>query len=578
MPALVPAPETSGAFQGEAQQSRRPEGAEEASKGKKGAKGGTSKQARAPAGQEEGGSTSSKEDIRLLRLKKVEELRAGGHEPFAYTWPRSHRAAELQEEHAGLGNGEEAASGQVAVAGRVVARRTFGKLAFLQLRDERASIQLYCDKKKMEEVDARAFERLKASLDVGDIVGAKGTVRRTEKGELSVYVSELTILTKALLPLPDKWHGLTDTDTRYRQRYLDMIINTSVADVLRSRSKVLSIIRRHMEDHGFIEVETPVLQGEAGGAEARPFVTHHNALKRDLFLRIATELHLKRLVVGGFDRVFEIGRIFRNEGLSPRHNPEFTTIEMYQAYGDVTDMMELAEELITRCASAVCGSLQITYQGAEIDLARPWRRATMHSLVQDATGVDFAAFESDVEAARTAAVQVLANDGSSASAVRECSSVGHVLNEVFEAVVEKTLIQPTFVTEHPIEISPLAKPHRSKKGVAERFELFVYGREMANAFSELTDPVDQRERLEAQVRSHGIKMAAAAAAAANLTSPEDAPGDIYEVKLDEDFVTALEYGLPPTGGMGIGLDRVVMLLTDSPSIRDVIAFPTLKLQ
>lgn len=569
------------------------EGPAKGPKGKKGARGsGSKQQAKAPPGKQELASTSSKEDVRLLRIKKVEELRAGGHEPFAYTWPRSHRAAELQEQHAALAAGEEAPSCQVAVAGRVMARRTFGKLAFLQLRDEGASIQLYCDKKRMDEADATAFERLKASLDVGDIVGAKGTVRRTEKGELSVYVSELAILTKALLPLPDKWHGLTDTDTRYRQRYLDMIINTSVADVLRSRSKVLSIIRRHMEDTGFIEVETPVLQGEAGGAEARPFVTHHNALKRDLFLRIATELHLKRLVVGGFDRVFEIGRIFRNEGLSPRHNPEFTSIEMYQAYADFSDMMELAEELITRSALAVCGSLQITYQGVKIDLSRPWKRASMHSLVHGATGVDFAAFGDDVAAARGAAAAAMARDGvpggetAAAAAVERCPSVGHVLNEVFEAVVEKTLIQPTFVTEHPVEISPLAKPHRSKKGVVERFELFIYGREMANAFSELTDPVDQRERLEAQVRSHGARMAAAVTAAAAKLTPagssggnEAAPdGDLYEVKMDEDFVTALEYGLPPSGGMGIGLDRVVMLLTDSPSIRDVIAFPTLKVQ
>ncbi|CAM6086648.1 unnamed protein product [Calypogeia fissa] len=521
--------------------------------------------------------TSSREEIRAIRLQKVESLRAGGLEPYAYTWERTHTAAQLQIQYVDLPNGAEADKEEdhVSIAGRIIARRVFGKLAFLTLRDGSTTMQLYCEKARLSD---EGFDQIKSVLDIGDIIGAAGTIKRTEKGELSVYVNNLSILTKSLLPLPEKWHGLTDIEKRYRQRYVDMIVNPQVADVFRSRAKITSEIRRHMEDLGYLEVETPVLQGAAGGADARPFKTYHNALGRDLTLRIATELHLKRMVVGGFERVYEIGRIFRNEGISTRHNPEFTSIEMYQAYADYHDMMDLAEELVTRCALAVHGSLTINYQGTEICYERPWRRASMHTLVQDATGIDFTSFGTDVAAAQTAAISAL--PPSTHNSLSHCPSVGHVLNEVFEAVVESTLIQPTFVMDHPLEISPLAKPHRSIAGVVERFELFIYGREMANAFSELTDPIDQRERLEAQLQAHSERMTAEAmeAQAKGDWAVKEHENEVYEVKFDEDFVTALEYGMPPTAGMGIGIDRLVMLLTDSPSIRDVIAFPVLKSQ
>lgn len=477
-------------------------------------------------------------------------------------------------------NGEEANEevDAVSVAGRVIARRAFGKLTFLTVRDDSGSIQLYCEKNVLPE---GKYEQLKGFLDIGDIIGASGTIKRTEKGELSVKVKEFSILTKSLLPLPDKWHGLTDIEKRYRQRYLDMIMNLEVANIFRARAQILSRIRRLVEEKGFIEVETPVLQGAAGGAEARPFMTHHNALHRNLYLRIATELHLKRMVVGGFEKVYEIGRIFRNEGISTRHNPEFTSIEIYQAYADYNDMMNIAEELITSCALDCKGSEDINYQGTDISLKRPWRRASMLELVLEATGIDFSRMSGNLDDAKAAALSVLSEHDEShkfSNDVRKCSSVGQILNEVFEARVERTLIQPTIVIDYPIEVSPLAKPHRSLQGFTERFELYIYGREIANAFSELTDPVDQRKRLEVQVRAHNEYMALAAekaSARGNDASVED-DEDAYQVELDEDFLTALEYGMPPTAGMGVGIDRLVMLLTDSASIRDVIAFPVLK--
>ncbi|CAI7923552.1 unnamed protein product [Closterium sp. NIES-53] len=587
----------------------------------------------------DGENFSSKEAVRGLRVAKVEALRAEGRNPFAYTFPRTHRAAELQERFRGLGSGEQAEGGEVvAVAGRVVARRVMGKLAFLTLRDEETSIQLYCEKAVMEDSEEGSFAFLKTTLDVGDIVGATGTIKRTERGELSVVVQGVQLLTKSLLPLPDKWHGLADVEIRYRQRYLDMIVNPSVASVFRARAKVIKAIRQHMEDNCFVEIETPVLQGEAGGAEARPFITHHNALQQDMFLRIATELHLKRMLVGGFDRVYEIGRIFRNEGISTRHNPEFTSIELYQSYADYSDMMALCEAMIEGAVLALHGTTTVPYQGTPIHWARPWRRASMDSLVLQATGVDFLSAElaGDLAAVKEAAVRAVREAGSSAGSaggvnegdgaaadgaadgdgaasssggskvnrkavaaavrkIEEAGSVGAVLNCVFEAVVESTLVQPTFVMDHPVEVSPLAKPHRSRPGLTERFELFVYGRELANAFSELTDPLDQRARLEEQVKKHAGKMARAESAAAAAAAvgagdkqeqgakgkgaadeEEEEDEEAYEVRLDEDFLTALEYGMPPTAGMGIGIDRLVMFLTDSPSIRDVIAFPVLR--
>ncbi|XP_039144581.1 lysine--tRNA ligase, chloroplastic/mitochondrial [Dioscorea cayenensis subsp. rotundata] len=522
-------------------------------------------------------STSDKDSVRAIRLKKVEELRTKGYEPYAYKWERSHSAKQLQDIYCHLKDGEECKDQLVSIAGRIIARRAFGKLAFLTLRDESGTIQLYCEKEVLAEDQ---FDQLKKFIDIGDIVGASGSIKKTEKGELSVYVKFFKILTKSLLPLPDKYHGLTDVDKRYRQRYVDMIANPDVVDVFRVRAKIVSEIRKTMESLGFIEVETPVLQGEAGGAEARPFITYHNSLGRDLYLRIATELHLKRMLVGGLERVFEIGRIFRNEGISTRHNPEFTTIEMYEAYSDYQSMMNLAEEIITQCSLVVHGKLKIDYQGIEICLERPWRRETMHDLVKDATGIDFNQFGDDVKSAVEAARQLL---GSSTEAddhvlVQTCPSVGHVLNEVFETLVEPTLVQPTFVLDYPIEISPLAKPHRRYAGLTERFELFICGREIGNAFSELTDPVDQRSRFEEQIKQHDKKRASLDSRSKSIEDKGEVDDYSYEVSLDEDFITSLEYGMPPASGMGLGIDRIVMLLTNSASIRDVIAFPVLKVQ
>lgn len=521
-------------------------------------------------------STSDREAVRAIRIKKVQELRSKGFDAYAYKWDRSHAANQLQEIYRDLGNGEEATgeTDRVSIAGRIVARRAFGKLAFLTLRDDSGTIQLYCEKERLL---SDQFEHLKTLVDIGDILGAEGSIKRTEKGELSVCVTSFSILTKSLLPLPDKFHGLTDIDKRYRQRYVDMIANPEVADVFRKRAKIISEIRKTVESAGFIEVETPVLQGAAGGAEARPFITYHNSLGQDLYLRIATELHLKRMLVGGFEKVYEIGRIFRNEGLSTRHNPEFTTIEMYEAYSDYESMMNMAEDIVTRCALAVNGKLTIDYQGVEISLERPWRRETMHNLVKEATGIDFTKFGDDLTTAKDAVLQTLdiSGDNKNKSSIEACSSVGHVLNEVFELVVEPKLLQPTFVLDYPLEVSPLAKPHRRHSGLTERFELFVCGREMANAFSELTDPLDQRERLEEQVRQHKKKHAASLSEDKSKKKVDD-DDDAYDVILDEDFLTALEYGMPPASGMGIGIDRLVMLLTNSASIRDVIAFPVLK--
>ncbi|KAK3129363.1 hypothetical protein QOZ80_6BG0478440 [Eleusine coracana subsp. coracana] len=522
-------------------------------------------------------TTSDRESIRAIRLKKVEELRGKGYEPYAYKWDRTHTTKELQEEYNYLENGEVCEEAAVSIAGRIVARRAFGKLVFMTVRDDTGTIQLYCEKDSLSEDQ---FEQLKGFIDIGDILGASGSIKKTEKGELSVYVKQFEILTKSLLPLPDKFHGLTDVDKRYRQRYIDMIANPEVADVFRTRAKVVSEIRKTMESLGFIEVETPVLQGAAGGAEARPFITYHNSLQRDLYLRIATELHLKRMLVGGIEKVYEIGRIFRNEGISTRHNPEFTTIEMYESYSDYESMMIMAEEIVTRCAIATHGKLKIDYQGTEISLERPWRRETMHSLVKEATGIDFNSFGQDVEAAKNAVRGLLgiktgSNDSTSLQA---CSSVGHVLNEVFETVVESTLIQPTFVLDYPVEISPLAKPHRSHAGLTERFELFICGREIGNAFSELTDPIDQRSRFENQIKQHNAKRATMAKGVKSTEGEGNENDYSYEVALDEDFLTSLEYGMPPASGMGLGIDRLVMLLTNSASIRDVIAFPVLKIQ
>jgi lysyl-tRNA synthetase class 2 len=443
----------------------------------------------------------------------------------------------------------------VAVAGRVMTRRVMGKLAFFTLADESGPIQLYLDKATLDAASPDApppgdFAHITSLVDAGDLIGVQGTLRRTDRGELSVKVTSWQMLSKSLQPLPDKWHGLADVEKRYRQRYLDLIVSPHTRDTFRRRALAVSAMRRWLDERGFLEIETPVLQSVPGGADARPFETHHNALDLPLTLRIATELHLKRLVVGGFERVYELGRIFRNEGISTRHNPEFTSVEIYQAYADYGDMMDLTERLIAHVCEQVCGGTRLTYQGTEVDLTPPWRRVTMHDLVREATGLDFTAFGSRAEAAAAMAAQ-----GLEVPALAD--SVGRLLVEAFEQRVEADLIQPTFVIDYPVENSPLARAHRSKPGLVERFELFIVGRETANAFSELIDPVDQRQRLEAQMA-------------------RKAAGDDEAQQVDEDFLQALEVGMPPTGGLGIGIDRLVMLLTDSASIRDVIAFPLLR--
>ena len=493
-------------------------------------------------------------ELRETRLEKGKALAALGQGPYGLRFEPSHRTAELQEAHADLAKGEER-DVAVAVAGRVMTRRVMGKLAFFTLADESGPIQLYLDKATLDAASPDApppgdFAHITSLVDAGDLIGVQGTLRRTDRGELSVKVTSWQMLSKSLQPLPDKWHGLADVEKRYRQRYLDLIVSPHTRDTFRRRALAVSAMRRWLDERGFLEIETPVLQSVPGGADARPFETHHNALDLPLTLRIATELHLKRLVVGGFERVYELGRIFRNEGISTRHNPEFTSVEIYQAYADYGDMMDLTERLIAHVCEQVCGGTRLTYQGTEVDLTPPWRRVTMHDLVREATGLDFTAFGSRAEAAAAMAAQ-----GLEVPALAD--SVGRLLVEAFEQRVEADLIQPTFVIDYPVENSPLARAHRSKPGLVERFELFIVGRETANAFSELIDPVDQRQRLEAQMA-------------------RKAAGDDEAQQVDEDFLQALEVGMPPTGGLGIGIDRLVMLLTDSASIRDVIAFPLLR--
>jgi lysyl-tRNA synthetase class 2 len=482
-------------------------------------------------------------------------MRQAGLEPYAYRFEVSHSASELQTMFADVAAGTTREDVRVSVAGRIMNRRVFGKLAFFTLQDATGTIQLYLEKQRItEHMETRipeAFAMLKQWTDVGDFLGASGSIRRTEKGELSVYVEEWVMLTKSLRPLPDKWHGLTDIEKRYRQRHIDLIVNPQVRETFRKRAQITAAIRRYLDSHGFLEIETPALHQQAGGAEARPFVTHHNALGMDLYLRIATELHLKRLVVGGFERVYEMGRIFRNEGISTRHNPEFTSIEIYQAYADYSDMMNLMERLVVQVVRELHdGRTSVIYQGTELDFKPPWRRVSLLGLVKERTGVNWRSAGLSLTEARA----VAARHGCDASSAR---SVGEVATMLFEDLCEVELVQPTFVVDYPKETSPLAKPHRSEPGLVERFEVFCAGRELANAFSELTDAVDQRERFEQQA----LRKAA---------------GDPEACDVDEAFLDALETGMPPTGGLGIGIDRLVMLLTDASSIREVIAFPLLR--
>ena len=494
-------------------------------------------------------------ELRDTRLEKAKALKIIGQGPYGFNFRPTHSAIALQKKYIDLPNGEEKKE-EVLIAGRITSRRVMGKLAFFTLADETGTIQLFLEKATLNQnqnsqKNENNFENITSLVDAGDWIGVSGILRRTDRGELSVKVAEWSMLSKSLQPLPDKWHGLADVEKRYRQRYLDLIVNPQSRKTFRTRALLVSSIRRWLDDKDFLEIETPVLQSEAGGADARPFITHHNTLDLPLYLRIATELHLKRLVVGGFQRVYELGRIFRNEGISTRHNPEFTSVEIYEAFADYFDMMELTEKLLSSVCEKICGSTKIIYQQQEIDLKPPWRRATMHQLVQEFTGIDFELFRDNVDDAKAA----MRREG--LQVPDKADSVGRLLNEAFEQSVESNLVQPTFVMDYPIEISPLARKHRTKIGLVERFELFIVGRETANAFSELIDPIDQKERLL-------------------LQQAKKEAGDLEAQSLDEDFINALEVGMPPTGGLGIGIDRFVMLLTDSPSIRDVIAFPLLR--
>ncbi len=484
------------------------------------------------------------DDPIAVRRAKREALIAAGRDPYGHAFAYSHHLADLAAQYESLEDGAST-SDEVKVAGRIMAKRDQGKLAFLELRDSSGDMQLFC---RINALGEDAFAELK-DLDVGDWIGVRGTMMRTKRGQLSVAVDSFELLSKSLRPLPEKFHGLADKETRYRQRYVDLVMNPEVKSTFEKRFKIVAAIRRYMEDHGYYEVETPILHPILGGANARPFVTHHNALDKDFYLRIATELHLKRLIVGGFEKVFEIGRQFRNEGMDPYHNPEFTTMEFYQAFSDLEGMMELTQGVVQAAAMAACGTTQVEYQGQQVDLGGTWRRATMIELASEGAG-------EDVSFARTRdeLVAILERNGGHAE---DAWGKGKLIAEIFEAVAEEKLIQPTFVTEHPLEVSPLAKKKAGEPELTERFELFICGHEYANAFGELNDPIDQAERFRKQVEAKDL-------------------GDDEAMGYDDDYVRALEYGMPPAGGCGIGIDRLAMLLTDAPSIRDVLLFPHMR--
>ncbi|MDD7515730.1 lysine--tRNA ligase [Ruminococcus flavefaciens] len=506
------------------------------------------------------------QDINILkkdRLDKLADLREMGHDPFTITkFDVTGHAADYKKEYeakeaeilAAVGDDEEKKASEleklneniIRIAGRIMSWRDMGKANFIDVRDKTDRIQVYV---RSNDVGADLFKEFKKKWDIGDIIGVEGYVFRTRKGEISIHAKSITLLTKSLLPLPEKWHGLRDTDTRYRQRYLDLIINPEVKDTFIKRSKIISSIRRYLDDQGFMEVETPMLVSNAGGAAARPFETHYNALDEDVKLRISLELYLKRLIVGGLERVYEIGRVFRNEGVDTRHNPEFTLMELYQAYTDYYGMMDLTENMFRHVAQEVCGTTCVPYGEHMIDLGKPFERLTMIDAIKKYSGVDFTNITTLEEARAVAKEHNIEFE--------DRHKRGDILNLFFEAYVEEHLIQPTFIMDHPIEISPLTKKKPDAPDYVERFELFITGREMCNAYSELNDPIDQRERFKAQEEALS-------------------QGDEEANRTDEDFLRALEIGMPPTGGIGYGIDRLVMLLTNSPAIRDVLLFPTMK--
>ena len=478
-------------------------------------------------------------EILQVRREKLQELVDAGECPYEITkYNISHHAADITD------NFDAMEGMNVSLAGRLMSKRGMGKASFCDLQDESGRIQLYVREDKLGESYAK-FRK----VDIGDIIGVSGEVFRTQKGEVSIKVSEFTLLSKSLQPLPEKYHGLKDTDLRYRQRYVDLIVNPDVRRTFATRSKIISAIRNYLDARGYMEVETPILNTIAGGAAAKPFVTHHNTLDLEMFLRIAPELYLKRLIVGGFEKVYEMGRLFRNEGMSPRHNPEFTTIEIYEAYTDYEGMMNLTEQLISTVAQEVLGTTSITYQGEEINLAPGWERMTMLDSIKKHANVDMSDVKTADEAKKIAE--------SVGVKIDKPLSCGEIINLVFEERVEDKLVQPTFITHYPVEVSPLAKRCADNPDFTERFEVFITRREFGNAFSELNDPIDQRERFMEQAAKH-------------------AAGDEEANLPDDDFVLSLEYGMPPTGGLGIGIDRLIMLLTDSASIRDVLLFPTMK--
>lgn len=485
-------------------------------------------------------------DQLLVRREKLQKHRDKGLDPFGTRFERTNDSKQLIAEYGDIEKEElDTKEISVTIAGRIMTKRGKGKAGFAHIQDLTGQIQLYIRK---DAVGDDAYEIFN-SADIGDIVGVTGMIFKTKVGELSIKATSFELLTKALRPLPEKYHGLKDVEQRYRQRYLDLITNPESKETFIARSKIIQAMRRYLDDHGYLEVETPMMHSIAGGASARPFITHHNTLDMTLYMRIAIELHLKRLIVGGLEKVYEIGRVFRNEGVSTRHNPEFTMIELYEAYADYNDIMNLTENLIAHIAKEVLGSTKVMYADTEVDLTPQWKRLHMADAVKEATGVDFWQEMTDEEAhalAKEHGIQVT-----------EHMQFGHILNEFFEQKVEETLIQPTFIYGHPVEISPLAKKNAEDPRFTDRFELFIVGREHANAFTELNDPIDQKERFEAQLK-------------------EKEQGNDEAHEMDHDFIEALEYGMPPTGGLGIGIDRIVMLLTNSPSIRDVLLFPQMR--